>query len=423
MPDDLQGPVRISRYMWAIVPLLVISALINYVDRSNLSIAAPVIEREFGLSSIQIGSLLSAFFWTYALMQVTGLAGWLTDRFPVGWVMLGGYVLWSVATFATGFTSSFATLFLTRLLLGIGESIAYPCYSRIFVELPQHMRGRANSFIDAGTKLGPAAGAFLGGLLLVHAGWRMLFFVLGAGGLLWAPLWILAMPKYERRTNQRRAPQFTSIFKLLGMRSAWGSFIGHFAGNYFFYFLLAWLPIYLVREENMSIGSMSRMASAIFLLIASSTVVAGFASDRLISAGVSATGARLSMAAGGLAVASSLIAIGFVHRDLHLSIAIMALACVGYGAFSSNHWAITQTLAGPSMAGRWGSLQNGIANFAGIIAPWVAGAVAQFYGSLRIAFVIAGCVALMGACAWVFLVRSVEPVQWDALSYASGAKP
>lgn len=118
-----------SRREWTVVLLLVISAVINYVDRSNLSIAAPDIQRQFGLSPIQIGTLLSVFFWTYALAQITGIAGWFSDRFPVGWVMLGGYVLWSGATIITGLATSFSGLFLALLLLGIGESVAYPCYS------------------------------------------------------------------------------------------------------------------------------------------------------------------------------------------------------------------------------------------------------------------------------------------------------
>jgi sugar phosphate permease len=103
-----------TRREWAVVLLLVISAVINYVDRSNLSIAAPLIQRQFNLSPMRIGSLLSAFFWTYALMQISGIAGWFSDRFPVGWVMFGGYVLWSGATVITGLTSSYAGLFATR---------------------------------------------------------------------------------------------------------------------------------------------------------------------------------------------------------------------------------------------------------------------------------------------------------------------
>jgi ACS family D-galactonate transporter-like MFS transporter len=115
-----------------------------------------------------------------------------------------------------------------------------------------------------------------------------------------------------------------------------------------------------------------------------------------------------------MGVSSSLLALGFVHRNLPLSIAVIAVACVGYGAFASNHWAITQTLAGTAMAGRWSSLQNGFANLSGIVAPWVTGLIVQTNGSSRLAFVITGGVALAGAFFWGLLVQRVEPVQWDA---------
>jgi len=402
-----------TRREWAIVFLLVLSAIINYVDRSNLSIAAPAIQRQFSLSPIQIGSMLSAFFWTYALMQISGIAGWFSDHFPVGWVMFGGYVLWSGATVVTGLTTSYAGILVALLLLGIGESVAYPCYSRVFAELPQQQRGRANALIDAGTKLGPALGAFLGGLLLVHIGWRMLFIVLGAGGLLWVLPWIRVMPHYGRQISGNNAPPLPSIARLMRVKSAWGTFLGHFCGNYFLYFQLSWLPIYLVREEKLSIGSMSRLASGVFLLIACSTLVTGWISDRLIAAGASPTRVRKNVVVGGLAVASSLLLLAFAHGNLPASICIMAVACIGYGAFASNHWAISQTLAGPAMAGRWTSMQNGIANLAGIVAPWVAGAIVQINGNSRMAFFITGSVAIAGACIWALLVRRVEPVQWD----------
>jgi ACS family D-galactonate transporter-like MFS transporter len=113
-------------------------------------------------------------------------------------------------------------------------------------------------------------------------------------------------------------------------------------------------------------------------------------------------------------VASSLLALAFVPRNLPLSIAVMAVACMGYGAFASNHWAISQTLAGTAMAGRWTSVQNGVANLSGIVAPWVTGWIVQLNGSSRLAFVVTGGVALVGAFLWGLLVRRVEPVQWDA---------
>jgi len=421
MAEESQIKTSMSRREWTLVILLVISVVINYVDRSNLSLAAPLIQRQFALSPLQLGSLLSAFFWTYALMQLFGVAGWISDRFAVGWVLVGGYVLWSGATIATGLVGGFSTLYAARLLLGAGESVAYPCYSRVFAELPQEHRGRANALIDVGTKLGPSAGMFVGGLLLVHLGWRMLFIVLGVGGLLWLAPWIKTMPHVGRAVKTENAEAMPSISKMLGMRCAWGAFLGHFCGNYFYYFLLAWLPNYLVGEEKMSMGSMSRLTAAVFLLIAVSTLVVGWGSDRLIATGVSPTRVRRVAVVGGLGVASSLLLLEFVHHNVPISLLILAVACVGYGAFASNHWAIAQTLAGPAMAGRWSSLQNGIANLSGIVAPWVAGAIVQINGSARLAFVIAGAVALVGALLWGFLVRRVEPVQWGEAGSAESS--
>ncbi len=410
MAGDPEVKTRMSAREWTVVLLLVLSVIINYIDRSNLSLAMPLIQRQFTLSPVHVGLLLSAFFWTYALMQLSGVAGWLSDHFPVGWVMVAGYLLWSGATIVTGLVTGFTTLYVTRLLLGAGESVAYPCYSRVFAELPQEHRGRANALIDAGTKLGPATGAFVGGLLLVHFGWRVLFLSLGGGGLLWLLPWLALMPRGGRAV--KRAVALPSIVQLLGKKAAWGSFLGHFCGNYFFYFLLAWLPNYLVGEEKMSIGSMSRLTSAVFLLIAASTLLVGWISDRLIAAGASPTRVRRAAVVGGLSVASSLIALLFVERNPPLSLAILAVACVGYGAFASNHWAITQTLAGPAMAGRWSSLQNGVANLSGIVAPWVTGLIVKFHGSARLAFVLTGIVALAGAFLWGLLVRRVEPLDW-----------
>jgi ACS family D-galactonate transporter-like MFS transporter len=418
MPESRPAKRGMSRRQWTVVLLLTASVIINYVDRSNLSIAATLVQRQLGLSPLQIGTLLSAFFWTYAFLQLCGLVGFITDRLPVGWVMAGGYAIWSVATVVIGLMSSFTTMFLALLLLGAGESVAYPCYSRIFADLPEHQRGKANALIDAGTKLGPAAGAFLGGILLAHVGWRMLFIALGAGGLLWLLPWLRFMPKEESRDRAAAGADSPSFAKLLRLRCAWGTFFGHFCGNYFFYYLLTWLPVYFVHEQKMSITSMSRLTSSLFLLIATSTATAGWISDRLIGQGVSATRVRLSVASGGLGVASSLIALAFIHHNQPLSLTILAIASVGYGAFASSHWAITQTLAGPTFAGRWSSLQNGVANLSGIIAPWTAGLIVQINGSSRMAFAVTGIVALAGALIWGLIVRRVEPVQWNTVPCA-----
>jgi MFS family permease len=424
MAEAVPHRAGMSRKEWIVVGLLVFSVLINYVDRSNLSLAMPLLERQFAFSSLRAGELLSAFFWTYALVQFFGIAGWLTDRYSAGWVLMGGYLLWSLAMAFLGLAPSFVALFAMQLVLGMGESVAYPCYSRIFAAMPQEHRGCANAFIDAGTKLGPAAGAFLGGLILVHYGWRMLFLAFGIGALVWLVPWYFAMPRGEPAESQSAGEQELesssagsgpSILKMVRLRCAWGALIGHFCGNYFYYLVLAWLPTYLVQEEHLSIRAMSRLTAAVFLLIACTTVLAGWISDHLIARGASPTAVRLTVVAGGQAMASILLALTVVHGRPLIALGLLAIACIGHGGYASNHWAIAQTLAGPKIAGRWSSLQNGFANFSGIAAPWLTGLIVQTRGSARLAFAITGAVALVGASSWIFLVRRVEPVRWDTL--------
>ena len=403
-----------SRGEWVVVGLLVFSVIVNYVDRSNLGIAAPVLERELSLSPLQMGSLLAAFSWTYALLQLSGISGWISDRFPVGNVILWGYVIWSAATIATGFFSGFSMLFVARLLLGVGESVAYPCYSRIFADMPQQHRGRANALIDAGTKLGPAAGALVGGALLVHFGWRVLFFTLGVGGLVWILPWLRYMPgsKSGAAHSAYSSEALPSTLELLQEMPAWGSFLGHFCGNYFFYFLLAWLPRYLVGESKMTLSAMAHLTSVLFLVIALTTLSVGWISDKMIARGHSTTLVRKTAVVGGLCVASTIVVTALTVANPKVSIGVMFFACMGYGAYASNHWAVSQTLAGPAMAGRWTGVQNGVGIYPALRLRGLQGAVVQSTGSSRIAFLITGGVALAGALLWGFLVPRVEPVVW-----------
>src|SRR5712664_4848626 len=120
---------RLSPELTRLAVLLALSIFINYIDRGNLALAAPLIKDELGLSFYQIGILLSSFFWTYAIFQI--VSGWLVDRFPVNWVLALGILLWSAATFGTGLVSGFKLLLAMRPILGIGESVAYPPYTRL----------------------------------------------------------------------------------------------------------------------------------------------------------------------------------------------------------------------------------------------------------------------------------------------------
>jgi len=411
---------RITGRLLAVLILLGVSVFINYVDRGNLSIAAPMLKDELGISASQLGFLLSAFFWTYACMQL--VSGWLVDRLNVNWVIAGGFFLWSAATAGTGVVGAFTTLFLLRLALGLGESVAYPSYSKIIaLHIPEEHRGLANSLISAGLVLGPGFGILLGGTLMARFGWRPFFIALGLLSLLWLIPWIQCMPEAGGPTHTDKAG-LPSLLEFLRLRSAWGTCIGLFCNNYVNYVLITWLPFYLVRGRQFSMHAMAEIGGAAYLLGAAFSTVAGWLSDRWIMAGESPTHVRKIFTGGGLAFAGISLGLAAVSGPL-LYVILLFLGVMFFGASASNLWAITQTLAGPQAAGRWTGFQNFVGNLAGIVAPAVTGLVLDRTGQFYWAFAILTAVALVGALSWFFLVGPLEQVVWHKTPQAIAASP
>jgi MFS family permease len=410
MPIPVARPHKgIPGTLWLVVVLLAISVVINYVDRGNLSIAAPVLKDELGLSASQLGILLSAFFWTYACLQP--VAGWLVDRWNVNWIFAGGFFLWSVATAATGLVHTFAALLLLRLFLGIGESVAFPSYSKIIaLNFAEEHRGLANSVVSTGLVLGPGFGMLFGGLLMARFGWRPFFLVLGLATLLWLIPWLRWMPK-KVAANRAGGTGAPDLAEFLRLRSAWGTCIGHFCCNYVSYFLITWLPFYLVRERHFSMDNMARIGGAAYLLGACFAILSGWLSDRWILSGASPTRVRKTFTGGGIALSGIFVGLNVVGGPFYC-VAALILGVIFYGVCASNFWAITQTLAGPQAAGRWTGFQNFVANLAGIVAPSVTGFVLDRTGHFYWAFAILTAVALTGMASWVFLVGPIEEVVW-----------
>jgi ACS family D-galactonate transporter-like MFS transporter len=400
---------RMARAQWCILVLMVVSVAINYIDRGSLSTAAPLLQAELAIPPAQLGWLLSAFFWTYALLQIA--SGWLVDRYQVKWVMAIGFFVWSMATAATGLAGSFGVLLWLRLLLGIGESVAYPCYSKMMAAyFSEAQRGLANGLIDAGTKLGPALGMLTGGMLMARYGWRPVFIILGIGSLLWLPAWFRWTPN-ARCPGPAPTSEGASFGEILSQRPVWATTAGHFCGNYFWYFLLTWLPYYLVRERGFSMDRMAIVTAVAYGVTALSTTTTGWLADRFIAAGSSPTRVRKTCAAMGLALATAVVGVVFVHHSAG-ALAILMFSCLAYGVFACSHWAITQTIAGPSAAGKWSGLQNSIANLAGVAAPAVTGLVVKYTGHFFWAFAVCAGVVLTGAAVYTFLLGPVEPVVW-----------
>ena len=414
------GRERLSGRLMVVVLLLGVSVFINYVDRGNLSIAAPMLKEEMGISASQLGILLSAFFWTYACLQP--FAGWLVDRLNVNWVMAGGFFLWSAATAATGLIRTFAMLFGLRLLLGMGESVAFPSYSKIIaLNIPEEHRGIANSAVAAGMVLGPGLGMLLGGMLMGRFGWRPFFIVLGLASLLWLIPWVRWMPEATEParldTDASGAP---SLAEFLRLRSAWGSCLGLFCGNYVNYFLITWLPFYLVRERHLSMDKMAQVGGTAYLLAAGVSLLSGWLSDRWIMSGATPTRARKTFTAGGVALAGICLGVSAIGGP-RFGLAMLVLGVMFYGVSSSNLWAITQILAGPRAVGRWVGFQNLVGNLAGVVAPAITGFVLQQTGHFYWAFAILTAVALMGTASWVFVVGPLEQQVWHKGLRSKGA--
>lgn len=237
------------RHPWALLILLAIAMLINFFLRVNLAVAAPVLGPEMKLSAKSLGLLLSAFYWTYALCQIW--TGWLVDHGDVRWIYTAALLIWSLATFGIGTTHSFVAMLCLLLMLGLGESVAYPASSRVVISVfPETRRGLANSAIDMlGARLGPAFGTLCGGLMVAGLGWRRLFLVTGGAALLWLIPWMFLAPRRPAH-SQRVAAAEISWTDLLGRRAVWATCCGQWGANYAWYFLLSWLPSYLVRERS-----------------------------------------------------------------------------------------------------------------------------------------------------------------------------
>jgi len=400
---------RLTFVQWVVLGLLVVSIGVNYIDRGTLAVASPFLIAELNLTKTQLGTLFSTFFWTYAAFQL--VAGWLVDRYDVRVVLGTGFFIWSAATLLTGLANSFAAIFVLRLLLGMGESVAYPSYSRILARgFPEGQRGIANALIDAGSKCGPALGVLIGGLVVGHFGWRALFFVLGFGGLLWLIPWGIWGP-HPATVERPRNGACPGILEILGKRSAWGTFLGLFCVNYAWYFLVFWLPPYLVIERHFTANMMAIFGSMPFWGLALSSALSGWASDLWIARGGSPTRVRKTFMATGMLLSTMILSVAIV-RDATTSMVLLVITSLCFGLFTSNLWAITQTLAGPQAAGKWTGWQNMFGNFAGIFGPWFTGKIVDATGKFLLAFVAVCAALIIGAFAFTVIVGDLKPVQW-----------
>jgi MFS family permease len=409
-----------SRRRFIVYWLLFTMTLINYFDRTVLSIAMPVLIHEFALTPVAVGYLLSAFIWSYAPCQLP--AGMLLDRWGTRRTAAGCIALWSAATALTGAATSFAFVFFSRLLLGIGESPTFPLAARAVREwAPVRERALAFSISGSGPAFGTAISAITIAWLVSAIGWRLAFVFSGALGVVWVVVWLLLyrdpeearwLPQAERQMILReRAPGGTtdthgmSLRELLSYQTMWGLFLVQGCVNYTQYLFLTWLPTYLVQSRGLNILHSGVQTAICYLGAMVLMIGMGRLCDHLLTPAAVMAGKRryavVILAFG----ASVMVLAPFTRSEVLLLAEItFSLACVQ--SVFVNTYSLTNDLlhAGRSIGTAVGWIQLG-GNIFGLAAPIVTGYIVAATGSFTSAFLLAGALLITGAIVTLTMTR------------------
>jgi len=392
---------------WSIVSLLFAASLINYLDRAAISFALPVISKDFQLTAQSKGLLLSSFFWSYALMQIP--IGWAADRFSLRRLYAGAFIVWSIAQGFTGLATSFTALLAFRMLLGIGESIYLPGGTKIVSLLfsPKE-RGLPSGLFDFGTRTGLVLEGILVPWLLVHAGWRRTFLILGFTALLWLAPWFSVFPRSLRAVRQNAATSDTSnsAVRTLLNRNLIGICLGFFCFDYYWYVLVTWLPDYLVTVRQLNIVQAGFYASLAFFTFGIAEPLGGWIADSLIRRGWNETATRKGIVTVAFAMGIFLVA---AMRSVHTGVAIgLLIAASLVGLATGNLLAILQSCAPPEAVGIWTGAENFAGNLAGIVAPLAVGFLITSRGSYVPGFQLASIILFAGVLAYWFVVGELK---------------
>ena len=429
-PSATALPGEPSRARFLILTLLFVTVVINYLDRSNLSVAAPRLAEDLGIEAKQMGVILSAFGWTYAAMQVPG--GWLVDKVRPRVLYPAAIALWSIATIGLGFVGNLVGLVILRLAVGALEAPAYPINNRVVTTwFPERERASAIGFYTSGQFVGLA---FLTPALIYlqqHLGWHMVFVVTGAIGLLWAVVWyaLYREPREHRGANPaeialiaqggglvdlatkirpRSKFEWADLRAVLNKRKLWGVYLGQFFLNSTLWFFLTWFPTYLVKYRGMDFIKAGFLASLPFLAAFLGVVSSGLLSDFLVRRGCSLGFARKMPIISGLLISSSIVGANYVQSPA-LIIACLSLAFFGNG-LASITWSLVSALAPERLLGLTGGMFNFIGNLASVSVPIMIGFLVKG-DNFAPAITYIAVTALLGALCYGFMVGKVERIQ------------
>ncbi|MGS0896770.1 MFS transporter [Burkholderia stagnalis] len=431
-PAPLADAAPPTRKRLLILALLFVTVVINYLDRSNLSIAAPALFRELNIDPVHAGLVFSAFGWTYALMQIPG--GWLVDKVSPRVLYAGALALWSAATLLLGFAGSFVGLVVLRLAVGALEAPAYPVNNRVVTTwFPTRERASAIGGYTSGQFVGLAFLTPVLAWLQAHLGWHMVFVATSVTGLAWAAIWyaVYREPRAFRGVNAAeialirdggglvdledriaargaRAPStWRDLGVVLGRRKLWGIYLGQFALNSTLWFFLTWFPTYLVKYRGMDFIQSGFLASLPFLAAFVGVLCSGVLSDWLMRRGASQGFARKLPIISGLLISTCLIGANYVASTGWV-IAFMTIAFFGNG-FASITWSLVSGLAPARLLGLTGGMFNLIGNLSAITTPIVIGLLVDGADFSRAITYIAA-LALAGSLSYGLLVGKVERI-------------
>lgn len=417
----------VPKRRWGIGVLLGVGVLINYFDRINLSVAAPQLKEAFNLSPTEMGLLFSAFFWTYALLQIP--TGVVLDRFGVTRIGRWGAFLWGVASTITALAGGFGGLFAARALLGVAEAPGFPVSSKATgYWFPRKERAMATAIFDAAAKFSSVIGVPLIALAVVHMGWRWGFGITAVLSFAYflAFFFLYRDPSKDPKLSKEEyayiveggaAPEGTAASSSVGMlsyllrnRKVWGLAIGFAAYGYSFYLFLTWLPGYLVETMHMSIIKSATFAAIpwIFATI-SDLLVGGWLIDHLIAKGHDETKVRKGVLLTGMFLGLAVFGATTTTNPI-VAITWISIALSGLAAAAPVGWSLPSLIAPKGGTGTVGGIMNFANNMMGAAAPIVTGYIVGTTHSFSNAFMVAGAVLLIGMLAFVFLLGRIEAI-------------
>jgi ACS family D-galactonate transporter-like MFS transporter len=386
---------------WSIVGLLFTASLINYFDRATISFALPLISTELHLGPEAKGVLLSAFFWSYALLQIP--MGVLADRVNLRWLYAAAFTLWSVSQGLMGLATGLGTLIVFRMLLGVGEAIYLPGGSKIVSLLFRPAeRGLPCGLFDAGTRTGLVVEGVLVPWMLIHYGWRTSFSIIGFAALLWLVPWFLTTPRelhapVDRGATTKGRGFGPALAALITNHNLLGICLTFFCFDYYWYFLVNWLPDYLVTGRGLTILHAGLYAALPYFVFGASEPIGGWLADRLIRRGWSETRARKGLVTGAFFTGLLLIPASRVNTP-GVAVALIVGGCL-VGLATGNLLVILQSCAPPREIGLWTGVYNFIGNIAGILSPLITGFLIEKTGSYTPPFILAATLIALGPIA------------------------